>query len=84
MKYFSKKILIARTGIEAVAACRNNPNLDLVLMDIRMPKMDGNEATRRIRVFNENRVIIAQTAYAHRVTKLKPWKQDATIIFQNP
>ena len=64
IKKFSREILNAQTGLEAVAACRNNPDLDLVLMDIKMPDMDGYEATCKIRQFNTNVVIIAQTAYA--------------------
>ena len=64
LRNISKEVLHAITGVEAIEACRNNPDLDLVLMDIRMPKMDGNEATRQIRLFNKNVIIIAQTAYA--------------------
>ena len=52
------------TGLEAVQYCRSNPDIDLILMDIGMPVMDGYEATRRIREFNKNVVIIAQTAFA--------------------
>ena len=64
VKMFGKEVLKARTGVEAVEACRNNPDIDLVLMDIEIPEMDGYEATRQIRLFNKDVVIIAQTAAA--------------------
>lgn len=64
VKIFGQEVLKARTGVEVVEACRNNPDIDLILMDIRMPVMDGHEATRKIRQFNKNVVIIAQTASA--------------------
>ncbi|MFA5815864.1 MAG: response regulator [Bacteroidales bacterium] len=64
IKMFSTEIFTARTGIEALEICRNNPDIDLVLMDIRMSEMDGYESTRQIRRFNKQIIIIAQTAYA--------------------
>ena len=60
---FSKEVLKARNGFEAVEVCRNNPDTDLILMDIQMPLMNGYEATRQIRQFNNDVVIIAQTAF---------------------
>ena len=60
---FSKEILKARNGFEAVEVCRNNPDTDLILMDIQLPVMNGHEATRQIRQFNKDVVIIAQTAF---------------------
>ena len=62
VKRFSKETISVKSGIEAIDACRNNPDFDLVLMDIRMPKTDGYEVTRQIRLFNNEVIIIAQTA----------------------
>ncbi len=63
VKMVGKEIMKVRTGVEAVDACKNNTDIDLVLMDIRMPEMGGYEATKQIRKFNKEVVIIAQTAY---------------------
>ncbi|NOU48706.1 MAG: response regulator [Bacteroidales bacterium] len=63
LKKISREILLAKNGSEAVEICRNNPDTDLVLMDIKMPEMNGYEATRLIRQFNKEVIIIAQTAF---------------------
>ena len=55
-------ILRANNGKEAVSLAQNN-DVDLILMDIRMPEMNGLEATRAIKKTNKNVPIIAQTAY---------------------
>lgn len=57
-------VLHALNGAEAVYLFKNNPMLDLVLMDIKMPIMDGYIATREIRKINGDIPIIAFTAFA--------------------
>jgi len=61
---YGKEIFNVSNGFEAVEICRNNPDIDLVFMDIRMPVMNGYEATSQIRQFNNDVIILAQTAYA--------------------
>jgi PAS domain S-box-containing protein len=65
-------ILHARDGKEATEVCKQNTFIDMVLMDIKMPVMNGLEATREIKSFRPNLPVIAQTAYSS-----EPDKQDA-------
>lgn len=64
------KVLWAKNGQEAVQMIRKFPEVDLVLMDIRMPGMDGFEATKVIKSLRDVK-IIGQTAYAHDQEKRK-------------
>lgn len=62
-------ILHAANGREAVDICAGNPSIKLVLMDIKLPLMNGYDATRAIRLTRPDLPIIAQTAdatYNHR------------------
>jgi len=61
---YANKIIAVNSGLEAIELCRNNADIDLILMDIQLPKMNGYEATKEIRKFNKDVIIIAQTAYA--------------------
>ena len=64
VKNYCREVILALNGVEAVLTCQNNPDIDLVLMDVKLPIMDGYEATKKIREFNKDLVIIAQTAFA--------------------
>ena len=58
------KTLHATNGEQAIEICHLQKEIDLVLMDIQLPVLNGLEATIAIRLFNKNIPIIAQTAYA--------------------
>jgi two-component system, cell cycle response regulator DivK len=57
-------IIRANNGEEAVEMTKINPAINLILMDIKMPKMNGIEATKAIKSFRSEVIIIAQTAFA--------------------
>ena len=59
-----RKVLFAENGKEAVEIFQNNMEIDLILMDIKMPVLDGYSATIKIKEQNKKVIVIAQTAYA--------------------
>lgn len=61
---YCKSPLFAKNGLEAIQLCKENPDIDFVLMDIKMPELNGYEATKIIRQFNKDIIIFAQTAFA--------------------
>ncbi|GAB4284128.1 MAG: hypothetical protein Kow0068_09130 [Marinilabiliales bacterium] len=63
------KVLRAKNGIEAIDILKENPNIDMVLMDIQLPKMNGWDATIKMLEINKNLKVIAQTAYAMKKQK---------------
>lgn len=62
LNMYGAEIIHAETGEETIQALLENPDVCLILMDIKMPGMDGLEATEKIRKFNPDVPIIAQTA----------------------
>jgi len=64
LKKLKIKIIWAKNGNEGINFCKENPKIDLVLMDILLPEINGYEATKQIKKFRPNLPIIAQTAFA--------------------
>ena len=63
------KILRAKNGRECVELVRKEPSVDLILMDVQMPVMNGMEATKAIKSFRKDITIITQTAFALKENK---------------
>ena len=64
LKNSGTKVYWAKDGYESVEIVKAHPDIELVFMDIKLPGISGLEATRKIRKFNTDIIIIAQTAYA--------------------
>jgi two-component system cell cycle response regulator DivK len=63
------QVLWAMDGETAIELCKENEDIDIVLMDIRLPGIDGYETTREIRKFRPDLPIVAQTAYVYHNNK---------------
>ncbi|OYT17097.1 MAG: hybrid sensor histidine kinase/response regulator [Bacteroidetes bacterium 4572_77] len=59
-----EELIFTSSGRETIDLCKENPEIDFILMDIKMPNINGYDATREIRKFNNKVIIIAQTAFA--------------------
>lgn len=64
LKSINAEFIIARNGEEALDLFEQNTDIDLVLMDIKMPKLNGLEVTKLIKARNPEVKIIAETAFA--------------------
>jgi CheY-like chemotaxis protein len=84
VRSFAKQILRARNGEDAIEICRSNPDIDLILMDIKMPGKDGYEATELIRQFNTSVYILAQTAFGLAADKEKALKAGCNDYISKP
>jgi PAS domain S-box-containing protein len=58
------RVLWAKDGMDVINQCKNDLSIDLVLMDIKMPQLDGYDAAKKIKIMRPGLPIIAQTAYA--------------------
>lgn len=78
------RIIQTTTGEEAVKIVKKNPDIDLILMDVKMPGMSGLEATTEIRRFNQDIPIIAQTAHALESDKARALKAGCNGYISKP
>ncbi|HAF29097.1 MAG TPA: hypothetical protein DCG75_08625 [Bacteroidales bacterium] len=78
------EIIHAENGKDAVKFFRTNPDIDLILMDIRMPIMDGIEATSQIKQIDKNIPIIVQTAFTMSSEKEKSFKAGCDDYISKP
>ncbi len=77
-------ILIAVNGEQAIEIVKNNTNIDVILMDINMPKMNGLEAATIIKTINPNISIIAQTAYVLKHTEEESLNAGCDVFLKKP
>ena len=84
VKDISYKIYYADNGVTALELVKKHPDIDIILMDMRMPVMDGFEATKKIREINKDVVIIAQTAHALKDDREKTLAAGCTDYIAKP
>ncbi|RLD80479.1 MAG: response regulator [Bacteroidetes bacterium] len=77
-------VLRARNGREMIDMVKSNHNIDMVLLDMGMPVMDGYEATRLLRAEGNQIPIIAQTAFAMDNEKNKVLVAGCNDFVENP
>ncbi|MCD6555605.1 MAG: response regulator, partial [Bacteroidales bacterium] len=86
LEYFVKDLIVlhAIDGKQAVELCKERSDIDFVLMDLKMPVMDGYEATKLIKEFRPDLPVIAQTAYSTPEEKEKALKAGCDDFISKP
>ncbi|MBN2520078.1 MAG: response regulator, partial [Bacteroidales bacterium] len=77
-------ILLAKNGEEALQLVKDKKNIDIILMDLRMPVMDGIESAKEIKKINKNIPIIGITAYTYSIDKEKLLDSGFSEIVTKP
>ena len=84
LKKYHYNVIRAKNGKEALKQISANKHIDLILMDIKMPLMNGIDATKEIRKINKNIPVIAQTAYAMADDKKKALEAGCNDYLAKP
>lgn len=77
-------VLLAVDGEQAIEAVNKNPDIDIIIMDIVMPNMNGLKATTAIKAINPEIAIIIQTAYVLEHTEDECLKAGCDVFFEKP
>lgn len=84
LKKTQANLFFVKDGIEAINMIKKNTEIDLVLMDIRLPGMNGIEATSKIKEINPEMPIIIQSAYGMNSTKDEAIKSGCNDFITKP
>jgi PAS domain S-box-containing protein len=84
LKHTQAKLIRAKNGVEAINYCKSDLKIDLVLMDIKMPEMNGYTATREIKKIRNSLPIIVQTAYAMEEEKNECFASGCNAYLSKP
>ncbi len=84
LKEISDDLLMATNGAEAVETFKNHKDVDLILMDLKMPQMDGYEATQIIRENDKDITIFALSAFALETEKERAAKNGFNAYITKP
>ncbi len=86
LEYFVKDLIVlhAINGKQAVELCKERTDIDFVLMDLKMPVLDGYEATKQIKEIRPDLPIIAQTAYSTPEEKAKALNAGCDDFISKP
>jgi len=74
----------ASDGAQAIEAVKTNPNINVILMDIKMPNVNGLEATKQIKAMRPQLPVIAQTAYAMQDDEYKALQAGCNDYISKP
>lgn len=77
-------LLWAKDGVEAVEYCKSESVIDLVLMDVKMPNVDGIEATKTIKLLNPDLPIVMQSAHILEEVKLTCFEVGCNEFLTKP
>jgi len=78
------KTIRAKDGLTAVELFRNDPTIDLVLMDLKIPGIDGYDATRRIKEYRKDIPVIVQSAFIQQEAKIRAMEAGADDFITKP